>query len=286
MTTFNSEDTVERAVRSVLNQSQGDFELLISDACSTDSTLKILSRLADGDSRIRLILSTEQQPCVVLTKNALRSARGRYFAIVDGDDFVATSYLENLLVRLEGGNWIAAMACLVHCDLEGKHVPDHPSSCRNFFFSEIGNRWLRLTRLVLTPDCYGACNLLYALWSIDSLREIGFWSVKDERPDDDQLFVLRAVSLGPIAQVPTTWICRTIPTARGVSVITSRMGVEDLQCSRPFTIANWDFPLFVQLRRFASEDPRRWLIAPAIFVRLVMAVLAVPKKILRLFHSK
>lgn len=279
MTTFNAEDSVERAVRSVLDQTMKNFELLISDAGSTDSTIRKLLGLANEDSRVHIILSPTQTGWATLTSSGLSIARGKYFTILDGDDFVATNYLEELTVQLKDRHGFASMAHLIHCDLKGKFVSDHPSSCRSFFFTEISSRWLRLMRLILTPDTHGTCNLLYSLWPTEQLQQIGFWSSgRDERPDDDLLFVLRALSQVKVLQVPNTWICRTIPTAKGTSLITNKMTVGNFKHTRKSSIVDWNFPFFVQLYRFTLTDLRNVLLIPAIFLRLCIGTLAVPRR--------
>lgn len=52
---YNAESSIERCVRSVLEQDFKDFELIVVDDGSQDSTAAIVQRLAANDSRIILI---------------------------------------------------------------------------------------------------------------------------------------------------------------------------------------------------------------------------------------
>ena len=52
---YNVEKYVEEAVRSVMNQTLRDIEIICVDDCSEDGTLAILERLAAEDLRIRVI---------------------------------------------------------------------------------------------------------------------------------------------------------------------------------------------------------------------------------------
>ena len=52
---YNAEKSIERCVRSVLNQDFNDFELIVVDDGSQDSTATIVQRLANKDARITLI---------------------------------------------------------------------------------------------------------------------------------------------------------------------------------------------------------------------------------------
>lgn len=50
MSVYNSEETIEESINSVLNQTFSDFEFLINDDCSADSSLEIIKRFEKTDS--------------------------------------------------------------------------------------------------------------------------------------------------------------------------------------------------------------------------------------------
>jgi glycosyltransferase involved in cell wall biosynthesis len=80
---FNRERWVAAAVRSVLAQTYGDFELLVVDDGSTDATPHLVGRIADA--RVRVI----RRPHGGISRamnTGLRAARGRYVARLDSDD--------------------------------------------------------------------------------------------------------------------------------------------------------------------------------------------------------
>tara|TARA_B100000035_G_C20855199_1_gene489280 strand:+ start:287 stop:484 length:198 start_codon:yes stop_codon:yes gene_type:complete len=52
MSVYNSEETIEESINSVLNQTFSDLEFLINDDCSTDSSLEIIKRFEKTDPRI------------------------------------------------------------------------------------------------------------------------------------------------------------------------------------------------------------------------------------------
>ena len=58
LSVFNSEEYIKKSIESVLNQSFNDFELIIVNDGSTDSTLNIIESFTD--SRIKLINQTNQ----------------------------------------------------------------------------------------------------------------------------------------------------------------------------------------------------------------------------------
>ena len=54
MSVYNGEDYLEEAIESVLNQTFRDFELIVINDCSTDSTSQILERFAQQDCRVKV----------------------------------------------------------------------------------------------------------------------------------------------------------------------------------------------------------------------------------------
>jgi glycosyltransferase involved in cell wall biosynthesis len=89
LTTYNHERFIAQAVRSVLDQRTGfGVELVVLDDCSTDGTQEILRAFARAHpDRIRLVLSPENKCDNEQFMAALLSARGRYVALLDGDDY-------------------------------------------------------------------------------------------------------------------------------------------------------------------------------------------------------
>lgn len=86
MPAYNSEDTIERAVISVLNQTYTNWELLIGNDCSTDNTMKIISSLAKTESRIK-VYSNDINIGVSGTRNLLvENSEGEFIAFLDSDD--------------------------------------------------------------------------------------------------------------------------------------------------------------------------------------------------------
>ena len=88
---YNGERYVEKAIESVLNQSLKDFELIIVNDGSTDSTLDIISQFRD--SRIKLINQTNQGPGAS-RNNAIKMAEGDYIMFLDADDWFSPDALE------------------------------------------------------------------------------------------------------------------------------------------------------------------------------------------------
>ncbi len=93
-------DTLTEAVGSILGQSEGDFELLAIDDGSLDSSLGILSELAQRDHRLR-VLSTGGEGIVTALNLGLEQSQARYLARMDADDVSLPDRLKRQLDFLD-----------------------------------------------------------------------------------------------------------------------------------------------------------------------------------------
>ena len=101
---YNCGAFIEETIRSVQNQTYGNWELLIVDDCSTDNTNKIVSRYVSGDSRIKYFRLDRSSGAAVARNVALRKASGEWIAFLDSDDLWDDKKLETLLAFMEGND--------------------------------------------------------------------------------------------------------------------------------------------------------------------------------------
>lgn len=88
MPVYNSEKYVTTAIESILNQTYGNFELIVVDDCSSDNSREIIEKLSEYDERIRLC-STKVNLGVANARNeAIKMVTGKYLTFVDADDCV------------------------------------------------------------------------------------------------------------------------------------------------------------------------------------------------------
>jgi succinoglycan biosynthesis protein ExoO len=94
---YNAEESLARAVRSVLSQTIGDFEIIIVNDASRDDTATVAAELARSDPRIR-IFHNEQNSGVSASRNkGFREAKGEWIAVLDADDAFIPGRLEHLV---------------------------------------------------------------------------------------------------------------------------------------------------------------------------------------------
>jgi len=85
-TVYNCENYIEESVRSITEQTYNNFEYIIVDDGSTDSTFSVISKLASKDKRIIIIRNENNIGRVRSLNISLERAGGKYIAIQDADD--------------------------------------------------------------------------------------------------------------------------------------------------------------------------------------------------------
>ena len=103
---YNHEKFLKDTIESVLNQTFSDFELLISDDCSTDNTAQVIKSFSD--QRIAGIFFEENRGTVRALNSLLEHAKGEYIAVLGSDDIWEPKKLERQLNVMENDKNLAA----------------------------------------------------------------------------------------------------------------------------------------------------------------------------------
>lgn len=101
MAVYNVENFIKDSIESILNQTYKNFEFLIVNDSSTDTTAEILKLYACKDKRIRLI-HNEYNMGIPYTRNiGLKEAKGKYIAIMDSDDIALPHRIKKQVLFME-----------------------------------------------------------------------------------------------------------------------------------------------------------------------------------------
>lgn len=95
MPSLNVVSYIESAIRSVLQQTLAEVEIICIDAGSTDGTVEIIKKLAQDDHRINVI-NSEKKSYGYQVNRGIREAKGKYIGIVETDDYVSSNMYETL----------------------------------------------------------------------------------------------------------------------------------------------------------------------------------------------
>ena len=95
--TYNRAHTLMRAVRGVLSQSYPNWELIIIDDGSTDSTKEVVGEVQD--SRVQYY-HQENKMVAAARNHGIRVSAGEYICFLDSDDEIFADYLSVFEERL------------------------------------------------------------------------------------------------------------------------------------------------------------------------------------------
>ena len=127
---YNVEAYLPECIRSVLEQSMSDFEMILVDDGSTDGCPAICDAAAEQDDRVRVI--HQKNGGLSRARNAgLDAARGEWIGFVDSDDCIHPDMYEKLLAAAEKNDADMAICNILRVDVQrvpleeqGQQVPD------------------------------------------------------------------------------------------------------------------------------------------------------------------
>ncbi|MDD5606820.1 MAG: glycosyltransferase [Candidatus Pacebacteria bacterium] len=101
MSVYNGENFLNESIQSILNQVFKDFEFIIINDCSTDSSLNIIKKYAKKDKRVIIIENKKNLGLTKSLNKGLELAKGKYIARQDADDVASPRRLEKQYNFLE-----------------------------------------------------------------------------------------------------------------------------------------------------------------------------------------
>ncbi|MCQ2519440.1 MAG: glycosyltransferase [Lachnospiraceae bacterium] len=99
---YNAEKFIKETIASVQAQDYQNWELLLVDDCSKDSSAKIISEC--DDARVKLVSQPENKGAYAARNRGLKEAKGRYIAFLDADDLWEPEKLSHQLAFMKEHN--------------------------------------------------------------------------------------------------------------------------------------------------------------------------------------
>lgn len=142
---FNSDKFIAETIRSVLNQTHQNWEMIIVDDCSIDTTISIIEQYVINDSRIRFFQLEKNSGAGIARELALSKANGDYISFLDADDLWKPLKLEKQLQFLKENKTPFTFSFYDCIDEEGNSLNKMVEAPRNlsyrqlFFCNYVGN---------------------------------------------------------------------------------------------------------------------------------------------------
>ncbi|MCT4390804.1 glycosyltransferase family 2 protein [Leuconostoc falkenbergense] len=99
---YNGDKTIESTIKSVQNQTVANWEILVIDNGSTDSTESLVKNISNTDKRVKLLKSAKGRSCA--RNKGLDFAHGKYIHFLDADDQITNQHMERGLNFLDKNN--------------------------------------------------------------------------------------------------------------------------------------------------------------------------------------
>ena len=98
---YNSEQTLDNCLHSVITQSYVTLEIIIVNDCSTDDSLAMMKKYAELDSRIVIVDKHKNEGLVYARRTGIDVAKGKYVQYLDSDDMLCEGAIACLVDKAE-----------------------------------------------------------------------------------------------------------------------------------------------------------------------------------------
>jgi teichuronic acid biosynthesis glycosyltransferase TuaG len=119
---YNSEKFISETIVSIQKQTYHNWELLITDDCSSDSTIEIVNTFIKNDKRIKLFVLNNNSGAGVARNNSIKHSQGRYIAFCDSDDQFLPYKLDKQIAFMQNNDLQFTYSSYKVCNEQGKII--------------------------------------------------------------------------------------------------------------------------------------------------------------------
>ena len=159
MPVYNGERFLKEAIQSILNQSFKDFEFLIINDGSTDSSVDIINKF--DDPRIRLIHNEKNINVEATLNRGLDLAEGEYIARMDADDVALQNRLEKQVSFMDSNPEIGVCGSAIHLFGQVEHDIRNPQTHEEIQCSLLFNNVIAHPSTILRKSFFDKFKLKY-----------------------------------------------------------------------------------------------------------------------------
>lgn len=177
MPVFNAEKHLKDSIESILNQSCKEFEFIIINDGSTDSSFNIIKKYEKQDKRI-IVISRKNKGLVESLNDGIKISKGEYIARMDADDISHINRFEKQLRFIEKNN---IDICGTYVDIIGN---DNNSEIVNWYNIDLDNVSVEEFLLKRGTLCHPS-----VIINRQTLKKLGLYSSKYSAAEDYDLWV-------------------------------------------------------------------------------------------------
>ena len=178
--TWNSARFICETIQSVQSQTYQNWEMIISDDCSTDNTREVIEPYLKEDSRIKYICNPKNSGAAITRNNALKVAQGKWIAFLDSDDLWLPEKLEKQVTFMVEKGYAFSYHEYTEMTEEGKDMGVYVSGIQ------------KVTKFNMYACCWPGC--LAVMYDREA---IGLIQINDVKKNNDTAMWLKVVQKTP-----------------------------------------------------------------------------------------
>lgn len=174
--TWNCANFINSTIESILAQTYANWELIISDDCSTDNTYEIIKPYLEADSRIKYICNESNSGAAITRNNAIKVAQGRWIAFLDSDDLWLPNKLEHQLAFMKNNNYAFSYHEYTEMSEEGNDLGIYVSGKKH------------VNKFDMFACCWPGClSVMY------DASKVGLIQIRDVKKNNDSALWLKVI---------------------------------------------------------------------------------------------
>jgi glycosyltransferase involved in cell wall biosynthesis len=260
---YNGDRFLEAAIDSFLNQTFRDFELIISDNCSTDRSDEICRRYAAQDSRIRYYRNERNMGAGWNVRRVYELATGKYFKQAAHDDMIQPDYLRQCVDALEADESLVLAHSLTRViDENGQFIENYDDGLRTSSLDPV----VRARDLLLKGH---RCYPIFGLTRLDALHKL---PPQGSYAHSDRVLLLQLGLLGRYCEIPEYLFISTRHSGQSVWTFPERTKAKGFRLTRrcgTLPAMEWWDP--TKARKIVFPE---WNVAKEFFLSVVHSPLA------------
>lgn len=178
--TWNCARFICETIRSVQAQTYKNWEMIISDDCSTDNTCEVIAPYLKEDSRIKYICNPKNSGAAITRNNALKVAQGKWIAFLDSDDLWLPEKLEKQVSFMMENKYTFSYHEYTEMTEEGKDMGVYVSGIQ------------KVNKFNMYTCCWPGC-----LAVMYDREKIGLIQINDVKKNNDTAMWLKVVQKAP-----------------------------------------------------------------------------------------
>lgn len=178
--TWNCARFICETIRSVQAQTYQNWEMIISDDCSTDNTKEVIAPYLQSDKRIKYICNEKKSGAAITRNNALKVAKGKWVAFLDSDDLWLPEKLEKQVRFMIENNYAFSYHEYTEMTEDGKDMGVYVSGIN------------KVNAFNMYACCWPGC-----LAVMYDHEKIGLIQINDVKKNNDTAMWLKVVQKAP-----------------------------------------------------------------------------------------